>query len=149
MLPAAQAAEPPKLKEGLWDIRGERVENPGAQRTEFAYKLCRDRAYDKAAEAALKGVKGCTTILKKLGSGEFASASRCAADGMIITSNGLSTYQGDTAVHSETHAAYTPPFNGKTDETLTEDQHYLGKCPAAMKPGDRIAPDGIVRHHDP
>ncbi len=145
---AAYAGDTPNLKEGLWDIRGERIENPGGKRTEFAYKLCRDHAYDKAAEALLKNVKGCTTVIKKLDSGKFSSASTCTVDGMTIVSNGLSLYKSDSSTHSETHAAYTPPFNGKSEETMTQDQQYLGKCPAGMKPGDRIAPDGIIRHHD-
>ena len=52
------------------------------------------------------------------------------------------------SVAADSHAAYTPAFDGKTDETLTEDQQYIGKCPAAMKPGDRLNPDGILWRHD-
>jgi hypothetical protein len=149
VLPAAAwAGDPPKLKEGLWDIRGERIESPGDKRTEFAYKLCRDHAYDKAANAQLKNVKGCSTVIKKVDGGKFSSASTCTVDGMTIVSNGLSAYKGDSSTHAETHAIYTPPFNGKSEETLTEDQQYLGKCPTGMKPGDTIAPDGIIRHHN-
>jgi len=53
----------------------------------------------------------------------------------------------ETVVHSETQASFSPPLDGKTEEALVEDQQYVGKCPAAMRPGDLLPPDGIVRHH--
>ena len=143
----AWANDPPKIKEGLWEIRGQSIENPGERRTEFTYKLCRNHAYDEAATALLKNVKGCTTVLKDLKGGKFSSASTCTIAGTTIVSNGLTIYISASATHSETHATYTPAFNGKTDETMTEDQQYIGACPAAMKPGETIDPDGIIRHH--
>ncbi len=142
----AQAGDPPKIKEGLWEIRGESVENPGAKHTQFKYKLCRDHAYDKAANDQLKDVKGCSTVIKDLGGGKFSSASTCAVAGVTIESSGLSVYKGDTATHAETHAAFTPAFNGKTDETMTQDQQYVGKCPDGMKPGDRLSVNGLLLH---
>ncbi|MDT5130848.1 MAG: hypothetical protein QOE41_159, partial [Mycobacterium sp.] len=61
---AACAGNPPQLQEGLWEIRAQRIENPGEKHTEFAYKLCRDHAYDKATNARIKDVKGCATLVK-------------------------------------------------------------------------------------
>ena len=148
-LPAslAWAGHPPKLKEGLWDVRGQRLEMPGNKRSEFSYKLCRDHAYDKAAEAQLKDVKGCTTAIKDEGDGKFSSASSCTVSGTTIVSNGMTQYLSDKIIHSETHASFSPALNGKTEESLLEDQQYLSKCPATMRPGDILPPDGIVRHH--
>jgi hypothetical protein len=145
---AGCANGPPKLKEGFWEIRGQRVENPGNRRSDFTYKLCRDHAIDRAADSMLKDVKGCSTLIKKLGDGKFSSASTCQVAGMTIVSTGSSYYRSDESIHADTHAAYTPPFNGKTEESLTEDQLYIGKCPASMRPGDRINPDGVMYHHD-
>jgi hypothetical protein len=148
LLAAGCANGPPKLKEGLWEIRGQRVENPGDKHSDFIYKLCRDHALDRAADAELKNVKGCNTAIKKVADGKYSSASTCQVAGVTIVSTGSSSYKGDESVHADTHAAYTPAYNGKTEETLTEDQQYVGKCSAAMKPGDRINPDGIIWHHD-
>jgi hypothetical protein len=145
---AGCANDPPKLKEGLWEIRGQRVENPGNKRSDFQYKLCRDHAFDRASDATIKQAKDCNTVLKKLGDGKYASASTCQVAGVTIVSTGTSSYGGDESIHADTKATYTPGFNGKTDETLTEDQHYIGKCPAAMKPGDRLNPDGVLWRHD-
>lgn len=144
----AHAGSPPKIKEGLWDIRGQSIEKPGDKIIEFTYKLCRDHAYDKTANSLLKNVKGCTTLFKDQGGGKYESASTCNVAGTTIISNGLTTYKNHESTHSETRAKYTPPLNGKTDEIMTEDQQYVGICPAGMKPGDTMGPDGIVRHHD-
>jgi hypothetical protein len=147
-LTAGCANGPPKLKEGFWEIRGQRVENPGNKRSDFTYKLCRDHALDRAADSMLRNVKDCNTVLKKLGDGKYSSASTCQVAGVTIVSTGTSAYKGDESIHADTHAAYTPAFNGNTEEALTEDQQYIGKCPAAMKPGDRLNPDGILWRHD-
>jgi hypothetical protein len=144
---AGHADDLPKLREGLWEVRGQSVENPGDKRREFTYRLCRDHAYDKAAYALLKNVQGCTTAIKKLGGGKFSSASTCTVAGVTVVSNGLSIYASDST-HSESRATYTPAFNGKTEETVTQDQQYVGKCLVGMRPGDTISPDGLIRHHD-
>lgn len=145
---AAWAGGPPKLREGLWEVRAQIIENPGGKHSEFTYRMCRDHAYDKAADEQLKNVKGCNTVIKNLGGGKFSSASTCTVAAITIVSNGVSIYSKDVSVHSETHATYTPAFNGKSEETMTQDQQYVAKCPANMKPGDRITPDGFIQHHD-
>ena len=148
LLPAmiAYASDLPKVKEGLWEIRGQSIENPGARKKEFTYKLCRNHAYDEATTAQLKNVKGCSTTIKDVKKGMYSSSSTCTVGGTTIVSSGLTTYIGDAATHSEAHATYTPAYNGKTDETVTQDQQYLGDCPAGMKPGEMLDQNGAIRH---
>jgi hypothetical protein len=62
-------------------------------------------------------------------------------------SNGTYTYISSTSTHSESHAAYTPAYDGKTDETVIQDQTYVGSCPAGMQPGDRIKVDGTLQRY--
>ena len=142
------ASGPPALREGLWEIRAQTIEKPGDRKIEAAYKLCRDHAYDKAANALLKNVKGCSTVVKDQGDGKLASASNCNVNGISIVSNGATVFKSAEATHSETQARYSPPFNGKTDESMTQDQQYLGACPPTMKAGDTLSPEGFIRHHD-
>lgn len=138
LLAIARAADPPQLKEGLWQIRGQRIENPGNRRTEFTYRLCRSHAYDKAMDDLVKNQKDCTTSFDTLGGGRYVSASRCTAAGVVIVSKGTYTYESSTSARSESTATYDPAFHGKTDETLIQDQSYVGSCPAGMNPGDRV-----------
>lgn len=142
----AYASDLPQIKEGLWEIHGQSIENPGARKTEFTYKLCRNHAYDEATTALLKNVKGCSTVIKDLKKGTYSSSSTCTVAGTTIVSSGLTTYIGDAATHSEAHATYTPAFNGKTDETVTQDQQYVSDCPAGMKPGEMLDQNGVIRH---
>ena len=66
--------------------------------------------------------------------------------GTAIVSKGTYTYESATSVRSESHATYTPAFHGKSEETITEDQKYVGHCPSNMKPGDRLMSDGTLQH---
>jgi hypothetical protein len=144
----AHAGGPPQLKEGLWQIHGESITQPGEKKTDITYKLCRDHAYDKAANAILMNVKGCTTVIKDQGDGKFASASNCNINGTTIISNGVSVFKDKTFMHSETQAKFVPAFEGKTEETMTQDQQYIGSCPPGVKVGDTISAAGFIQHHN-
>ncbi len=147
-LAAARAGDPPKLKEGLWEVYVHSEEQPAGTQANITYQVCRDHAYDKKADEILKNLPGCTTIVKDEGKGKFSSASTCVVNGTTVISTGVTLFTSKTATHSETDAKYLPPFNGKTEETMVQDQRYIGNCPGGVKPGDTISPDGFIRHHD-
>ena len=50
----------------------------------------------------------------------------------VIDTTEKATFKGDTAVHSETHATYSPPLYGVSESTMIMDQEYLGSCPAGI-----------------
>src|SRR5271156_5623855 len=110
----ARAARPPQLREGLWEIQIRSTENPGAKKTDYSFRLCRDHAYDKETDDLVKNNKNCTTKLKSLGGDKFSAASRCSVSGVVIVSQGQSIYQGSDTVLSESTATYTPPLYGKS-----------------------------------
>jgi hypothetical protein len=143
---AGSCATYPQIQEGLWDVRVQSTENPGAKKTEFGYKLCRDHAYDKQTDALVRNNKDCKTKLEAAGPNRYSAASRCTVSNTVIESKGLSIYKSGNSIHSETVATYSPRLYGKSDETLILDQQYLGSCPAGMKPGDRLLSDGQVVH---
>ena len=37
-----------------------------------------------------------------------------------------------------------PPYKGKTDEHVVQEQHYVGACLTGMKPGDRITGRAVL-----
>ena len=100
-----------------------------AQVTNFSYRLCRNHAFDAAMDAQVKNAKECSTSFDDLGSGQFAAASSCTLGGRVIVSKGTYTYDSATLTHAESHATYTPAFNGKTEETLLQEQRYFGRMP--------------------
>lgn len=146
-LTAAHAGDPPKLKEGLWEVHVQTEEKPSGARTDITYQLCRDHAYDKTADALLKNLPGCTTVIKDVGKGQFSSTSNCVVNGTTVISSGVTVFTSKSATHSETNAKYLPPFKGKTEETMVQDQQYVGSCPNGTRPGDTISADGFIRHH--
>jgi hypothetical protein len=140
LLPAsiAVAADPPPLREGLWEIRTQTIANPGNMKDEGTYQLCRDHAFDKAADTLAKNTKGFTVSFQSEGNGKFSIAAHGTSGGTVVTTKGTAVYQGDTSVHSESHTTYSPALDGRTDETTIQDQKYVDPCPDGMKPGDRL-----------
>ena len=65
-LPIANAANPPEVKEGLWSVHTQSIDNPGNKRSEGTYTLCRDHAYDQSMRAKAKNMKGCNKVSEKL-----------------------------------------------------------------------------------
>jgi Protein of unknown function (DUF3617) len=145
----SRAADPPPLKEGLWEVRGQSIENPGSKRTEFTFQLCRNHAYDSAMDARVKNAPGCTTSFDDLGGGQYASSSNCNVDGILIVSKGTYVYESATSTRSESYATYSPAYRGKTEQRIVQEQRYVGNCPAGVKPGDRVSGGNLERFKDP
>lgn len=132
---AAHAIDHPQTKEGLWLVRTQTTENPGGKKSEDTMKVCRNHASEKAGEAVMKKMKGCTISNESLNGNAYSLAMSCVIGGTVVDSKGTTTFKSDTAVHSESHISYTPAMAGIADQTSTTDQTYLGSCPAGMKPG--------------
>jgi hypothetical protein len=132
----AWAVDAPELQEGLWEVRGYNLENPGQKKTEFAAKICRDHEYDKKSRIFLEKTKGCTLNITSLGGARYSSKSHCTINGTVVDSTSTIEFQSATAVHSESHTTYSPAFRGKQEDTIVQDQKYAGVCPSGMKPGE-------------
>jgi hypothetical protein len=146
VLPIARATDPPDVKEGLWSIHTQTTDNPGAKKSEGTYTLCRDHAFDLSVRARAKTIKGCTTVSESFQGGKYSVEMHCTIGGSVSESKGTTTFQGDAAVHSESHATYTPALYGISESTTVMDQKYVGSCPAGTHPGDRTNSDGTVIH---
>jgi Protein of unknown function (DUF3617) len=146
LLSIAYATNLPELKEGLWSVHTQTINNPGNVKSEGTYTLCRNHAFDQAAEARAKSMKGCTMVSENFEGGKYSSQMHCVAAGTVIETKGTNTFQGDTSFHSESHATYTPPLSGITEMTIIVDQKHAGSCPVGTEPGDRTNSDGTVIH---
>lgn len=142
----AIAVNLPEQKEGLWSIHMVTIDNPGNKKTESTSKICRNHAYDQHVIDLVKKMKGCTTVSESFLGGKFSIETHCVISGTVIDSKGTTTFQGDTATHSESQATYTPAMGGMSGMTMIQDQKYEGACPAGIQPGDRISADGTVTH---
>jgi hypothetical protein len=143
---SASAVDPPEVKEGLWSIHKQTVDNPGNKKTDSTSTICRNHAYDHYVQSMAKAVKGCTTVSQNFQGGKYSTVTHCVAAGTVIESQGTTSFQSDTSIHSETHATYTPAMGGVSDTTMIVDQRFLGNCPAGARPGDLTNADGRTTH---
>jgi hypothetical protein len=142
----AVAADEPELKEGLWSVHTQATTNPGGKKAVSNYTICRNHAFDQTIRLRAKAQKSCTMVTEIVSAGKYSSKSHCAVGGTTIDTTGTTTYQGDTATHSESHGVYTPAMPDIGDVTMVMDQKYIGSCPAKLHPGDRTNSDGSVVH---
>ena len=142
---AASRAEGPELAEGLWSVHTVTIENPGNKKKEASFSMCRDHAYDRSVQAMSKAIKGCT-ISETFQAGKYSTETSCRNGSTVIVSKGVTTFQGATSTHSESHVSYAPAMSGISESMTIMDQKYVGSCPADMQPGDRTMPDGSVFH---
>jgi hypothetical protein len=146
LLPLAFAADAPEIKEGLWSIHTQTIDNPGNKKMENTSTICRDHAYDKSVEAKAAAMKGCTKVSENILPGKRSVEMRCVIGATTIDTKSVVTFNSDTASHSENHSTYTPAMGGISENTMIMDQTYKGSCPAGMQPGDRTNASGQVIH---
>jgi hypothetical protein len=139
------AVDEPPLKEGLWSVRTQMIQNPGNQKDETTRSICRNHAFDAYALAQRKNTK-CKTLSENSSGGTITTVSECTVGTTLIKNTGTVTMSGDTAAHSEGHTTYTPPVKGMSESTIIMDQKYVGACPAGVEPGDTIDADGKIQH---
>jgi hypothetical protein len=145
-LPITALDNLPQLKEGLWSVTTQTVNNPGATKIEGSYSICRDHAYDDKIRARAKMMKGCSVVSETYQGGKYTLVSHCEVPGIVIESSGVTTMNGDNAAHTESHSTYKPAMRGIAETTMIMDQKYTGSCPAGMQPGERMDKDGKIIH---
>ena len=134
-LPLAYATDPPAVKEGLWSVHTEITNVPCGQKTGSSYTLCRDHAFDHLARERERATKGCSTVAENLQDNKYSSEIRCTSGTTTIDSKGTTTFQGETVIHSETHASYAPAFSGTSESIIERDEKYSGSCPTGVRSG--------------
>jgi hypothetical protein len=141
----AFADNPPEVKEGLWSVHSQTIQNPGNKKSDQSSTICRNHAFDQYMLARTKNIKGCTVRESSQG-GKRTAETHCLVERTVVDSKGTTTFQGDTAIHSESHATYAPPLEGVGEVITIQDQKYVGGCPAGVQPGDITLPNGKVNH---
>lgn len=145
---ALYAADPPPVKEGLWSIHTVSTNNPGNQKSEGTRSICRTHAYDTRIrqQAEIQQKQSCKIVNRSSSGNTFTEETECTVQGSTIKGKTVTTFSGDSSVHSETHSANTPALYGVADSTIIIDQKYVGPCPAGMEPGDYMSSDGKITH---
>ena len=131
---AAHAADYPNIKEGLWSTTttigdGKRPPQIGT--------MCNSTAVMQSViDARKKGDQPCKIINLSHAGSVYTEQTECTFGGQVRKSTSVTTFTGETSVHTEIHQA-----DGAV--TVTSDSKYLGACPAGMVPGDFVGADGM------
>jgi hypothetical protein len=141
---AADAAELPTRKPGLWEMKVLRA--AGASTPDMTMQHCTDAATDKKMSTSFSpsGNDSCAKQdIQKTATG-YVTDSVCTMGGMTITSH--------AEITGDFNSAYTVKSTSKNDRapggvprdsTTTIEAKWLGACKADQKPGDIMMPGGM------
>lgn len=135
---AGAADAPPKRQAGLWELQ--------AQGRPMAGRMCVGNDEDFSRHEKPEGGRGdCDPpSWRKLGADRWAMEQVCRMPGSKATHR--SEVSGDFSkqiqVRTETH--YEPPRAGKADVVHEMAFARVGDCPAGVKPGSMVLPNGMV-----
>jgi hypothetical protein len=132
---AAQAGDYPDIKAGLWSTTTTMQDTrlppqTGTMCNSTAVMQSVIDAHKKATDQPCK-----ITSMTHNGS-VYTEQTECSFGGQVRKSTSVTTFTGDSAVHTEIHQA-----DGSV--TVTSDSKYVGSCPAGMVPGDYVGADGM------
>jgi hypothetical protein len=144
MTGTARAVDPPPMKEGLWSIHNQSVTNPGNKKDDNTATICRSHDYDQKVRDKMKTMANCKMIAETLQGNEYSAHQQCTVQGSLIDSVTTVTFS-ENGTHTEGHASYKPAMAGVSEMTMTQDQKFVGACPAGQKPGDVTPTDGAAK----
>lgn len=137
----ALAQSLPKMKAGMWEstMTQQGVEaKKDAKGEQMKSTMCLN---DAVMEQMMKMGQGisqqmCSKNASQVSGNKMTASAECKMGGSTITSNTVTTFNGDSSYRTEAKAVYNPPLYGmKESVTVTEAKH-VGACKSGMKPGD-------------
>ncbi|MGO9037946.1 MAG: DUF3617 domain-containing protein [Steroidobacteraceae bacterium] len=136
----ADEFKPPPMKDGLWETHSKQTQQ-GKTVFDTSVKMCQSKELTKSLQssgAEFRKKNECTSAVTQPSPNTYVEESRCAKGPNAGSVTKITyTYQGDTASRTEMHVN-----DGKSETVMIMDAKYLGSCPAGMKPGDVVMPDG-------
>jgi len=136
---SADELQLPPMKEGLWESHTQQV----IQKNKFetVMKICQSHEFEKSMKASSEGLRKsnqCSDVVTRLSPNSYSTESHCDKGPLSgSVSKATVSFQGDTSMHMEMHMK-----TGDSESVTIIDSHYLGSCPADMKPGDTVMADG-------
>jgi hypothetical protein len=128
----AQAGDYPNIKQGLWSTTTVIAGSKQPSGT-----MCNStEVMQSVIDAHKKSDAPCKIISLSHNGSVYTEQTECNFGGKVKKSTSVTTFTGDTLVHTELHEA-----DGTV--TLTSDSKYVGACPAGMVPGDFVGADGM------
>ena len=132
----AGAADVPRRKSGLWEVRTEMTGVPARG----PMQMCVDQASDNLMQERAREKTNCPVMDVSRGAGKVTIHSVCKVNGTTATTDAVITGDFDSSYRNDMQIRYSPPQHGMSETKLTQEARWLGPCKAGQKPGDIMMP---------
>jgi hypothetical protein len=136
----ADELQPPFTKDGLWQATTSHT--AAGKPNQMTMKICQDHGTqqkDRELSAQLRAKDQCAHTTTQAGPGVYVVEKKCTTGPNAgSSSKSTMTFQGDTAYRLDMHMTSSTG----AESAMSIEAKYLGPCPADMKPGDTVMPDG-------
>lgn len=137
---AANAAELPKRKSGLWEISTAQTGGPAGPLAQ----LCIDEKTDDLTRQLAAGAVPCSKQDIRREGDRYVAESVCRIGDTTATTRTVFSGKFDSAYQADIDAKYSPPLMGMSEGRSTVSARWLGPCRAGQRPGDITMPNGTV-----
>ena len=131
------AQDMPKMKPGLWETSTSTPGQKGAPGVSSKSTMCITEAVQKDMMAFSQNMGAqCSKNTTRREGNQFIGEAECSFGPSVMKSKSVATFTSDTSYRVESRSVLTPPMNGMSEISATQEANYTGSCPAGMKPGD-------------
>jgi len=141
---AASTLEVPPLRPGLWEATTASANR--SQPQPAVTRMCIDKQTQRRVleQLAFAAPRMCSRNQYGMRGGRFMTDSSCTLGASTIEGRTETTFLRDTAYRTEVVGRVGPTGRVAETQTTVIDGRHVGPCPAGMKPGDLILPNGLT-----
>ena len=137
------AADLPSLKEGLWSVHTTIIQQPAGKKADTTALVCRNSAYDRHVRDITLPRQRCGLTVDKSSGATKSYETECKVGSLSFRATERMDMGDETVSHMVAESTFTGPAGGMA---IISDMTYVSPCPAGMKPGDVLMPDGTINH---
>jgi Flp pilus assembly protein TadG len=131
----------PSMKEGVWLIRNQTVQHPSEEKAEGAGEVCQKADWNNGP-IKVQTPKGKCKYAVESGATSQKYEVACEVSGVQIKVTETRELVDENNGRTVVDITSDPPTNGATGTTLVSEATYVSACPADVKPGSQMMPDG-------
>ena len=132
----ASAADVPRRKSGLWEVRTQMVGMP----SQGPMQMCVDQASDNLMQERAKEKTNCPVMDVSRAAGKVTIHSVCKFDATTATTDAVITGDFGSNYRNDMQIRYSPPQHGMSEMKMMQEALWLGPCKPGQKPGDIMMP---------
>jgi hypothetical protein len=128
----AGAADAPRRKSGLWEVRTQMAGMPA----QGPMQMCVDQASDNLMQERAREKTNCPVMDVTRAASKVTIHSVCKLDATTATTDAVITGDFDSTYRNDMQIRYNPPQHGMSEIKMTQEARWLGPCKPGQKPGD-------------